>query len=398
MARGTTTVVHPNRGADCQSTLAAVARLGATVVPEPDTVRIEGTGGRFRPVDGELDLGNSGTGLRLLAGAIAAQPFAVTLVGDASLSRRPMERVLAPLRRMGARAVAPQGDHPPIRVGGGDAPLTGTLIDLPVPSAQIKSAILLAGIQAAGRTEVRGAQGSRDHTERLLAAFGGEVETSPDRVAVTGGKPLCGTTVHVPGDPSAATFYLAALVVVGAGSVVMEGVGLNPTRCAQFDWFRRMGLEMEIAGSPGHAEPLGGVRARVGAQWSPVRLEGDAIPPLIDELPALAVAAAFLPGTSVIRGAAELRHKESNRLETVTEGLRAIGARVEPREDGWVIEGRRGPLPGGTVDPRGDHRIAMAFLVAGLGCEQGVRLADAGGIGTSDPFFLKNLERAYPTS
>ncbi len=397
LAAGETRVAGANPGADCEATLAAVGGLGAGVVREPGRIRIAGVSGRFRDPGGPLDLGNSGTGLRLLLGVLAGQPFETVLTGDDSLRTRPVERVLAPLRAMGARASAP-GDHPPVTLRGGA--LTGIAWTLPVPSAQVKSALLLAGIQASGETAVGGGGTSRDHTERLLAGFGAPVSVDPeaDRVAVRGPAPLRGCGVEVPGDPSAGAFWLAAAGVVPGSDVSLEGMSLNPTRTGYLGILERMGLELETDPAGGALEPRGTVRTR-GTGLRAVTVGPAEVPAVIDELPALAVAAAFAEGVSVFRGAGELRVKESDRLAAVAEGLAAIGAPVEPLPDGWRITGSGGaPLAGGRVRSRGDHRIAMAFLIAGLGCREGVAIADPPGIGTSDPHFISNLNRIMESS
>jgi 3-phosphoshikimate 1-carboxyvinyltransferase len=391
MARGTTRVTRGNPGADCRATLNAVAALGATVEEDGDGVTLTGRDGRFRAPPAPLDLGNSGTGLRLLLGVLAAQPFRAVLTGDASLRQRPVERVLAPLRGMGARASA-EADRPPVTLDGG--PLTGIRHRMSVPSAQVKSALLLAGVQAAGTTRVEGTRGTRDHTERMLQAFGVPVESGPDAVTVTGPATLSGSPVSVPGDPSAAMIYLVAAAIVPGSQVTLEEVGLNPTRIKGFHVLKDMGLALEIVpGLDSGGEPRGGVTAR-GGSLTGRTLPPEAVPGIIDELPALAVAAAFAAGETTIRGAEELRVKESDRLAAVAAGLTAIGADVVAHPDGWTIRGSGGrPLPGGRVASRGDHRIAMAFLVAGLRCRDGVAITDPGRIETSDPGFPDTLNR-----
>jgi 3-phosphoshikimate 1-carboxyvinyltransferase len=396
MASGDTRVTGANRGRDCLATEAAVRALGARVEVSGPGLRIAGCAGTLREPSGPLDLGNAGTGLRLLLGVLAGQPFTSVLTGDASLSRRPVERVLEPLRRMGAAASAP-GDHPPVTLTGGA--LHGIRYALPVPSAQVQSAVLLAGVQATGTTVVSGGGASRDHTERLLRTFGAEVRSDGDAVEVRGPCPLEGTALTIPGDPSAAVFYLVAAALVPGSEVTLEMVGLNPLRTKAFDIVKAMGAGLTIhpAEAPG-PEPMGRVIAR-GEGLRAFSLTGAEVVQAQDELPALAVAAAFAEGTSTVRGAGELRVKESDRLAAVLEGLRAIGARAEGLEDGWAIEGSGGrPLAGGAVRTHGDHRIAMAFLVAGLRTTRGVTLVDPPEIDTSDPLFLGNLERLLETA
>jgi 3-phosphoshikimate 1-carboxyvinyltransferase len=292
---------------------------------------------------------------------------------------------------MGVSAEAP-GDHPPVTLEGGR--LRGIRHRMVVPSAQVASALLLAGLRAEGTTRVEGTRGARDHTQRMLAAFGARVRTEEDAVEIDGPQPLTGVALHVPGDPSAAMFYLTAAAIVPGSQVTVEGVGLNPTRINGFTTLKDMGLDLradveDVSGG----EPRGSVTAR-GGSLAGREMAPEAVTGMIDELPALAVAAAFATGETVIRGADELRYKESDRLSAVAEGLAAIGAPVALLPDGWCIQGSGGrPLPGGEVASRGDHRVAMAFLVAGLRCQNGVTITDPAGIATSDPGFLTNLNR-----
>jgi len=392
LAHGETTVLDANSGADCRATLTALKQLGVHITEvDARTIRLAGMSGGFVSPQGPLDLGNSGTGLRLLLGALAAQPFSVTLTGDASLQRRPVERVLAPLRAMGATATA-ENDRPPVTLTGGR--LHGVDHDLDVPSAQVKSALLLAGVQARGKTRIGGIAGTRDHTERLLPLFGAQLTVSETWVATRGPSKLTGTTIQVPRDISAGVFYLAAAAIRPGARVTLEQIGLNPTRIKVLQAMKSMGLQMDATpASRQSTEPFGTVVA-TGGPLRGIHLSGPDIPYLIDELPALAVMAAFATGRTTIRGAAELRVKESNRLEAMAEGLNAIGANVTLEPDGWTIEGSAGePLSGGNVRSRGDHRIAMALLMAGLHCRNGVEITDEPLIETSDPYFSANLAR-----
>ena len=391
LAAGETRIHGANPGSDCRATLAALAQLGAEMSEDEGGLRLTGKNGRFTGPRHALDLGNSGTGLRLLLGALAAQPFTVTLTGDASLCRRPVERVLAPLRAMGAQATADR-DRPPVLMSG--ARLHGIRHTMDVPSAQVKSALLLAGLQAEGETWIGNSKGTRDHTERMLPRFGVEVVHGPDWVSIQGPRALRSTTLDIPGDISAAVFYLVAAGIRPGSQVTLEGVGLNPTRGKVLDVLERMGLRLNIAPTSGDAfEPSGRIQA-TGGNLRGTDVAPDEIPHLIDELPALAVAAAFAHGRSTVRGAGELRVKESNRLEAMAEGLNALGARVTLETEGWTIEGSAGkPLVGGTVRSRGDHRVAMSLLVAGLGSQHGCDVTDDPMIETSDPFFAENLTR-----
>jgi 3-phosphoshikimate 1-carboxyvinyltransferase len=387
IARGTSRVRGANPGADCAATLAAVEALGVPVAHQGDgTIAIAGRPGALRAPGRPLDLGNSGTGMRLLAGLLAGQGVAARLVGDASLSRRPMARLVGPLGALGAslRAEGP-GGTPPLRVDGG-ARLTGTVVRPAVASAQVKSAVLLAGLGAAGTTTVVEPAPTRDHTERILPAFGVAC-ARPDAVtaAVAGPAEPVAAELEVPGDFSAAFFWLVAGLLAGSGRLVVEGVGLNPTRIGGLAVLRRMGgrIEVERERRVGD-EPVGDLvvspSALVGTDVEPAE-----VPWLIDELPALAIAQAAARGPSTVRGAGELRVKESDRIRGVVEGLRAIGGTVEEAPDGWTVEG--GGLRGGDVDSRGDHRLAMAFGVASLCAERPVRVFGGEMIDTSYPGF-----------
>ncbi len=391
MAAGDSVVENPNPGEDCRNTLAALRILGVGADGEtPGAVTLRGRGGSFEAPRSPIDLGNSGTGLRLLLGVLAGRAMTATLTGDASLRTRPVERVLEPLRLMGAQAEAP-GDHPPVTLTGGR--LRGIRWKLPVPSAQVKSALLLAGTQAEGTTVIEGGGASRDHTERFLLAGGYPITVDGDRIAIEGPFGIKPFAIHVPADPSAAAFWGAAAALVPGSQVLLQEVSVNPTRTAGFLALEEMGAGFDREAPAGDIEPRANARVRSGTLRG-ITLGPDRVPGLIDELPILAVAAAFAEGTTVVRGAGELKLKESDRLEAVAEGLRAIGATVNLLEDGWQITGSGGtPLPGGVVRSFGDHRVAMAFLVAGLRCRSGVKIADPPGIGTSDPYFLENLNQ-----
>ena len=391
IADGDYKVHDPNPGEDCQASLAAAASLGVPVKKYDSHVELCGTRTKLAPPDKPLDLGNSGTGMRLITGILAAQPFSCELTGDRSLQTRPMERVLKPLRAMGARAESCRGT-PPIKFRGG--PLRAVDWSMEVPSAQVKSAVLFAGAQAPGTTTIRGCRGTRDHTERLLDAWGGHVEKDLDAVSVTGPLELTAGDIVVPRDPSAAAFYAVLPAIVPGCRVILEDVCLNPTRIGFLSVLERSGLEVHTSITSESPEPMGRVEV-CGDQMLPFEIMPQEVPFLIDELPALAVAAAYAKGTSTITGARELVHKESNRLQAVHDGLRAIGVDCLLHEDGWTIHGM-GTVAGGKVDPRGDHRIAMAFLIGGLGSKSGVAVSGVPAIETSDPFFLSQLEHLSP--
>ncbi|HEX7077552.1 MAG TPA: 3-phosphoshikimate 1-carboxyvinyltransferase [Candidatus Eisenbacteria bacterium] len=389
LAGGATRIRGGNPGGDAKAALGVVRALGVTVRASASEWLLRG--GPLRESERVLDARNSGTTLRLAAGLLAAQPFLSILTGDASLRRRPVDRVIVPLRRLGADLAARAGDRlPPIAIRG--KALHGADVRTGVASAQVKSAVLLAAVQASGATTVEEPVATRDHTERMLPAFGVPVAREGRRLRVDGPALLHGAEIDVPGDPSAAAFVVAAAALVPGSDVLIRGVSVNPTRTAFFDRAVAMGALLERANErDAGGEPVADLRVRAGA-LRPVVVGPAEAPSLIDELPLLAVLAAFAPGLSRIRGAGELRVKESDRVATVAVGLRAIGVSVEEHEDGWTIEGKES-LRGGVVEAAGDHRVAMAFLVAGLRAKGGVTVAGADAAAVSDPAFLARLRR-----
>jgi 3-phosphoshikimate 1-carboxyvinyltransferase len=390
LAPGPTTVRGGNEGADARAALGIARALGVRIRKAgAGTWTIEG--GALRESDAILDARNSGTALRLSMGLLSGQPFFSVLTGDRSLRGRPVARVIEPLRALGADISARDGDqYPPVAVRGGR--LRGASVRTPVASAQVKSAVLLAAIQAEGRTVVEESEPTRDHTERMLPLFGALVARDGLRASVDGPAKLRGAAIEVPGDASAAAFLLAAATLVPKSDLTITGVGVNPTRRAFLDLLIGSGARIEVGEERALSEePVADIRVRAGT-LRPFRVSGRQAGALIDELPLLAVIAAFTPGESEIRGAAELRVKESDRIAAVAGGLRAIGANAESHDDGWTIEGRAS-LPGGTVDALGDHRIAMSFLVAGLRAQRGVIVLGAESAGVSDPGFLPRLRR-----
>jgi 3-phosphoshikimate 1-carboxyvinyltransferase len=388
LARGEVTITHFLPAADCLSTLSCLQALGVEVHREGTTVTVVGRGGQLHPPSHPLDAGNSGTTMRLLAGILAGQPFTAEVTGDESLRRRPMDRVAEPLRQMGARVeVLGEGRYPPLRITGG--PLRGITYRLPVPSAQVKSAVLLAGLFADGETAVEEPVPTRDHTERLLAWLGVPVRRDGARVAVRPHRPRPDRVV-VPGDISSAAFLLAAAAARPGSEVVAVAVGVNPTRIGVLRALRAMGAEVEVrAQTVRCGEPVADVVVR-GRRLHGVRLAGADIPAMIDELPVLCVVAAVARGVTEIADAAELRVKESDRIAVMAAGLRQLGAHVEERPDGLVIHGGR--LRGGRVGCAGDHRVAMAFAVAGLLAEEPVTVAGAEVVAVSFPDFPRALE------
>jgi len=389
LASGETWIVGANTGADARAALGIVRALGAkTSASRQGDWRIRG--GALRESGRVLDAKNSGTALRLSMGLLSAQPFLSTVTGDSSLRNRPVARVIEPLRALGADLAARDGDRfPPVVIRG--RVLRGTTVRTPVPSAQVKSAVLLAAVQAEGETVVEESAQTRDHTERMLPSFGCPVAREGTRSRVAGPAALRGAEVRVPGDASAAAFLLAAAALTPGSDLTVRGVGINPTRRAFLDLLTRAGARVETGNERGFGEePVADIRIRPG-EVAPFRIAAHEAGPLIDELPLAAVIAAFATGESVLRGAGELRLKESDRIAAVTAGLRAIGVEVEEHEDGWTISGKPSAR-GGIVDARNDHRIAMAFLIAGLRTERGVTVEGAESIRVSDPGFLSRLK------
>lgn len=410
LASGRTRVENFSSSADCASTLEALRGLGVRVEREGSVVVVEGAGGddgapRLRRPGAALDCGNSGTTMRLLAGLLAAQPFASVLTGDESLTGRPMRRVIEPLGLMGARVESVDG-HAPLRVEG-RRPLRAVRYEMPVASAQVKSCVLLAGLGAEGRTEVvEPSAQTRDHTERMLRWFGVPVETREEvsgdvpRVVVSleGGSRLSARDLVVPGDISSAAFPVAAAALLPGSELELEGVGLNPTRAAVLEAFRALGVALEVSDSREESnEPTGSIRVRgVGglAPSSPGAnvIRGAAVAQLIDELPVLAVVGTWVEGGLEIRDARELRVKESDRIAATVYNLRAMGARVEEFEDGLRVEGPV-RLGGARLRSFGDHRIAMAFAVAALSAEGETEIEGAEEcVAVSFPEFFTMLE------
>ena len=415
MGEGRTTVENYLEAGDTRSTLEAVAALGAGVERDGDVLRIEGIGlhgpGERAAGDAsrEIDVGNAGTLLRLLPGWLAGQGTAAwRLDGDESIRRRPVDRIAEPLRLMGAEVECRDGRLPPVWVHGGR--LSGIAYELPVASAQVKSCVLLAGLLAEGETAVVEPAPTRDHTELMLRAAGVPVRVEPAttpvairgelpgrRVAVGPAERLELGRVVVPGDFSSAAFALVAGVIVGGSEVTLRDVGLNPTRIGLLGILNRMGASIEVVEqTPVGGEPVGAVTARHGAALEGVRVGGGDIPLTIDELPLVALAACFAEGATVVSGATELRHKESDRIATVVEGLRGLGATIEATDDGFAVEGT-GELPGGAIDAHGDHRLAMLGAVAGLASRQGAEVAGFDAAGVSYPGFESDLDSLLST-
>lgn len=380
-------------GEDCLGTMHVLRQLGVEISEMgPAEFRVRGCRGKFTEPLGPLDCGNSGTTMRLMSGLLAAQPFRSILTGDESLSRRPMKRIMEPLRGMGANLEAGgAGDCPPLVIRG-NAALRGVEYRLPVASAQVKSAVLLAGLLASGTTTVVEPVPTRDHTERMLAHFGVPVRREGNRVTVVGGNLPSARDFMVPGDISSAAFWLVAAAAQPGARLRVRDLGLNPTRTGILAVLLRMGARIrEEHESSGAGEPFGIVEIS-GCSLKGTAIEGKEIPNVIDELPVLAVAGALASGTTVIRNAGELRVKESDRLAVVAHHLREMGADVTEFEDGLEIHGGR-PLSGANLASHGDHRIAMAFAVAGMFADGETVVENTACVETSYPGFVEQLER-----
>jgi len=387
IAEGTSRIHGFLEGEDTRATAAVLSKLGVRIETPSSGVRVvhgvglQGLRGSSEP----LDCGNAGTGMRLLTGLLAGQAFDSELVGDASLSKRPMRRVTDPLTQMGARIDSRDG-LPPLIVHGGQA-MRGIRYELPVASAQVKSALLLAGLYSEGVTEIIEPHPTRDYTERMLAAFDWPIDFSPGHASLEGGHTLHATDVEVPADFSSAAFFLVAASIVPGSHLRLPAVGLNPRRTGLLYALRLMGANIVIE-SPRESggEPVGDLVVRY-APLHGIELPESLVPDMIDEFPVLFIAAAVATGTTTIRGAAELRVKESDRIATMATGLRALGASIEETPDGAIIGG--GKLGAGSVQSHLDHRIAMSFAVAGLVAEAPVRINDCSHVATSFPGFLE---------
>jgi 3-phosphoshikimate 1-carboxyvinyltransferase len=385
IAEGSTRIDGFLEGEDTRATAAIFRQLGVRIDAPSDGVRIvHGVGLHgLQPPDGPLDCGNAGTAMRLLAGLLAGQRFDSVLVGDESLSKRPMRRVIEPLAAMGAVIESLEG-RAPLRIRGGQA-LQGIDYTLPVASAQVKSALLLAGLYAQGETHVREPHPTRDYSERMLAALGAPCAFVPGEAAILGGFPLQARDVSVPADFSSAAFFIVAASIVPGSELLLRRVGMNPRRTGLLHVLRAMGADIaeEHPGEQG-GEPVADLRVRF-APLRGIEVPVEHVPDMIDEFPALFVAAACADGATVVRGAAELRVKESDRIATMAAGLGALGIVVDEAPDGATIRG--GALHGGSVESHGDHRIAMAFAVAAQRASGAVRIGDVANVATSFPGF-----------
>ncbi|MGH8289510.1 MAG: 3-phosphoshikimate 1-carboxyvinyltransferase [Steroidobacteraceae bacterium] len=396
LAAGETEITGFLAGEDCLATLRALQALGVHIErPEPERVHVSGQG-----VEGlsaaatPLDMGNAGTAMRLFMGLLAPQAFDSILIGDESLMRRPMERVAAPLRLMGADIRTREG-RPPVEIHG-TPELRAIDYVLPVASAQVKSAVLLAGLNAFGRTRITEPAPARDHTERMLSAFGVEVLREGTSVAIEGGQRLTGTAVAVPADFSSAAFFLVAGCLAAERGLLLRNIGINPTRTGLLELLRLMGANIKVrahreAVQTG-AEPVADIEVHK-RRLKGIRVPESLVPLSIDELPVFFIAAATAEGETLVRGALELRLKESDRLAAMAQGLTVLGVENQLLEDGLWIRGGAA-LGGGTIESHGDHRIAMAFAVAGLGAKRPIEIRDVANVATSFPGFLESARSA----
>jgi 3-phosphoshikimate 1-carboxyvinyltransferase len=396
IAEGTTIIRNFAESADCASTLDCLQRLGVPIQRSGSSVTIEGCGLRgLQRSSRELDAGNSGSTVRFMSGLVAGFPFETTFIGDSSLSRRPMKRIMEPLSRFGARFEARDNNFLPMKITGGT--LTPIDFTMSIASAQVKTAVLLAGLHATGTTRVHEPVQSRNHTEIALEEFGARIRTSSNLIEIDGGHPLHGKQSLVPGDLSSAAFLVAAALAVPNSKLRLIGVGLNPTRSGFLDLLRS--AEARIAIEPrstGGGEPTGDIVVE-SSEISGLEIDGPIIPNVIDEIPMLAVLGTRTQKGVSIRDAAELRAKESDRIHAVAVNLRTLGAEVEEYPDGLFVPGRQ-TLRGGEVDSFGDHRIAMAFAVAGLFAEAPVTIKDPACVAISFPGFFDLLEQVTPRS
>ena len=391
LAEGDTEVTNFLQGADCLSTIDCFRKMGIDIENTPERILIHGRGlhGLSAP-ESTLDVGNSGTTTRLISGILAAQPFPVTLTGDASIQKRPMRRIIDPLSMMGADITSVNGnDCAPLRITGG--PLKGIHYHSKIASAQVKSAILLAGLYADGITKVTEPAVSRNHTEIMLNYFGASVTTEGTTASVCPNPVLTGQKIRVPGDISSAAYFIAAGLLVPGAEILIHNVGINPTRDGILKVAQAMGGNITYLNTNYDGEPTADLLVKHSALHG-TTIEGSIIPTLIDELPIINVMAACAEGTTIIRNAEELRAKESNRIDVMVDYLSAMGCDITGTEDGMIIEGGK-PLHGITIDPHMDHRVAMSFAIAALVAEGETKITDSDIVTVSYPNFYEDLHR-----
>ena len=391
LAKGTTEITHFLEGADCLSTISCFQKMGVSIERNGSHVLVHGQGMRgLKKPDSVLDCGNSGTTTRLISGILAAQDFSVTLTGDASIQKRPMKRIMTPLLQMGAdiRSIHDNGCAPLAITG---SRLHGIHYQSPVASAQVKSAILLAGLYAEGETRVTEPYVSRNHTELMLRSFGADVRAEDTTAIIQPAKELYAQEIEVPGDISSAAFFLAAGLMIPGSEILLKHVGINPTRAGMLEVCREMGGDVTLLDETSSGEPTADILVRSSSLHG-VTIGGAIIPTLIGELPMIAAMACFAEGDTVIRDAAELKVKESNRIDVMVRNLTAMGADVEETEDGMIIHGGR-PLHGAVIDSRLDHRLAMTFAVTGCMADGVTEVLDAECVNISYPEFYRDLAR-----
>ena len=391
LADGLTEIHGFLQGADCLSTISCFSKMGISIENQGETVLVHGRGlhGLTAP-DSVLDCGNSGTTTRLISGILSAQKFDTTLTGDASIQKRPMKRIIDPLSQMGAKIESVNGNGcAPLHITG--SPLHGIHYNSPVASAQVKSSILLAGLYADGETRVTEPYISRDHSERMLSAFGADIHTEGTTAILQPAKQLYGQKIQVPGDISSAAFFIAAGLIVPDSEILIENTGINPTRAGILKVCEDMGGDITLLNERTEGgEKIADILVRT-SKLHGTTIEGDIIPTLIDEIPVIAVMAAVAEGTTVIKDAAELKVKETDRIETVTDNLKAMGADVTPTDDGMIIHGGN-PLHGTSIHTLLDHRIAMAFSIAALVAEGNTKILDSKCVDVSYPTFYDTFE------
>lgn len=390
LAHGTSKLMNFSTGADPHSSLGCMEQLGAKIQKSEDVIAVTGVGGTFAQPTSDLDCGNSGSTMRMLAGLVAPHAGTFTFVGDASLTRRPMERIRKPLQEMGVRIDLTDG-HAPMTVHGG--PLQAISFETPIASAQVKTAVLFAGLQANGTTSLRESIRTRDHSEHALRAFGAELERDAEGVRIRGGQSLQAIEAAVPGDLSSAAFFLCAALLFPDSQLVLDDLGMNPSRSALLDVLVGMGLRLQVLNlEEKHGELIGTVQANGSAEMKGAEIRGALAAQLIDELPVLAAIAPYTSTGMTIRDAKELRVKESDRIALVVQNLRSMGAEVEELEDGMIIPGGQ-TLHGGVIDSGDDHRIAMAFSVAALRATGDTAIQGAEAAAISFPEFYPLLRK-----
>lgn len=391
IAHGVTRVTNFLPGDDCLSTISCFRKLGVTIDERDNELIINGNGFEgLKEANEVLDVGNSGTTIRLLLGILAGRPFFSSLVGDESIAKRPMTRVTDPLAKMGAQIDGRKnGSYTPISIRGGG--LNPIHYQLPVASAQVKSALILAGLQADGESTIIELAETRDHTERMIRKFGGQIRKDNKVIKVNGGQKLTAADVQVPGDISSAAFFLVAAAIVPGSEIVLKNVGLNPTRTGIIEVMNNMGADLQIINhNVDSFEPSGDILIKASNLNGTV-IEGELIPKLIDEIPIIALLATQATGKTIIKDASELKVKETNRIDTVVEELRKFGAAIEATDDGMIIHGNS-KLSGGTVSSHGDHRIGMMLAIAALVCQDVVELENPQAIAVSYPNFFNHLD------